>query len=62
MILTLNAGSSSIRFALFAPAADAREMGDLFEYRLAQPVTIRKSESAMLPCLQQKIDARKLLI
>jgi hypothetical protein len=40
----------------------ARALGDLFEYRLAQPVTIRKSESAMLPFLQQKIDARKLLI
>jgi hypothetical protein len=40
----------------------ARALGDLFEYRLSQPVTIRKSESAMLPFLQQKIDARKLLI
>ena len=45
-------------------AADAagRELGDLFEYRIAQPVTIRKDESAMLPFLQQPIDARKLLI
>jgi hypothetical protein len=40
----------------------SRAAGDLFEYRLAQPVTIRKNESAMLPFLQQKIDARKLLI
>lgn len=40
----------------------ARAVGDLFEYRLSQPVTIRKNESAMLPFLQQKIDARKLLI
>src|SRR5262249_21697982 len=47
-----------------AVAADttARELGDLFEYRINQPVTVRKSESAMLPFLQQKIDARKLLI
>jgi hypothetical protein len=45
-------------------AADtvAREIGDLFEYRLAQPVTIRQNESAMLPFLQQPINARKLLI
>ena len=45
-------------------AADttARELGDLFEYRIAQPVTIRKNESAMLPFLQQPIGARKLLI
>jgi hypothetical protein len=42
--------------------AMAQAVGDLFEYRLSQPVTIRKNESAMLPFLQQKIDARKLLI
>ena len=44
-----------------APAA-AQELGELFEYRIAAPVTIRKSESAMLPFLQDKITARKLLI
>jgi hypothetical protein len=43
-------------------AATARELGELFEYRIAQPVTIRKNESAMLPFLQQPIEARKLLI
>jgi hypothetical protein len=37
-------------------------LGDLFEYRIASPVTVRKSESAMLPFLQQKIAARKLLV
>jgi hypothetical protein len=42
--------------------ATARELGDLFEYRIAAPVTIRKSESAMLPFLQQPLEARKLLI
>jgi chaperonin cofactor prefoldin len=52
---------------LVAPSsivADAigRELGELFEYRIAQPVTIRKNESALLPFLQQKIDSRKLLI
>jgi hypothetical protein len=39
-----------------------RELGDLFEYRFAAPITIHKNESAMLPFLQQKIAARKLLI
>jgi hypothetical protein len=43
-------------------AAGARELGELFEYRIAQPVTIRKDESAMLPFLQQAIEGRKLLI
>jgi chaperonin cofactor prefoldin len=43
-------------------AASAGALGELFEYRIAQPVTIRKNESALLPFLQQTIDARKLLI
>ncbi len=43
-------------------AAEGRELGDLFEYRIAQPVTIRKNESAMLPFLQQTVTGRKLLI
>ena len=45
-----------------AQTAAARELGELFEYRISAPVTIRKSESAMLPFLQDKIAARKLLI
>ncbi|MDP2997600.1 MAG: hypothetical protein Q8N47_08930 [Bryobacterales bacterium] len=45
-----------------AATAEGRELGELFEYRFAQPVTVRKGESAMLPFLQQKIAARKLLI
>ncbi|MEI9972801.1 MAG: hypothetical protein WDO73_12515 [Ignavibacteriota bacterium] len=43
-------------------SASAGELGELFEYRIAQPVTIRKDDSAMLPFLQQAIDSRKLLI
>lgn len=45
-----------------AAEASGRELGDLFEYRIAQPVTIRQGESAMIPFLQQPIEARKLLI
>jgi hypothetical protein len=45
-----------------AANTETRELGDLFEYRFAAPVTIHKNESAMLPFLQQKIAARKLLI
>lgn len=44
------------------PATQARELGELFEYRFDVPITVRKSESAMLPFLQQKVTARKLLI
>ncbi len=43
-------------------SAFAGELGELFEYRITQPVTIRKGESAMLPFLQQAIEGRKLLI
>jgi hypothetical protein len=39
-----------------------REFADLFEYRFGNPVTVRAGESAMLPFLQQKIGARKLLV
>jgi hypothetical protein len=42
--------------------ASARELGELFEYRIGQPVTIRKNESALLPFLQQQLASRKLLI
>jgi hypothetical protein len=38
------------------------DLGELFEYRFATPVTVKKDESAMLPFLQQKIASRKLLI
>ena len=42
--------------------AEGREIGDLFEYRFGKPVTVKRNESAMLPFLQQKLEARKLLI
>ncbi|HPQ16377.1 MAG TPA: hypothetical protein PLP04_14185, partial [Bryobacteraceae bacterium] len=42
--------------------AQAREVGELFEYSFPTPVTVRKDESAMVPFLQQKLSARKLLI
>jgi len=43
-------------------AGTATEIADLFEYSIRTPVTVKKSESAMLPFLQQKITARKLVI
>jgi hypothetical protein len=41
---------------------ESRELGDLFEYSISTPVTVKKNQSAMLPFLQQKITGRKLLI
>ena len=45
-----------------AAAAVGAELGELFEYKIEQPVTIRKGESAMLPFLRERIKARRLLI
>ena len=52
----------SVAPSTIAAGAAARDRGELFEYRIATPVTIRKNESAMLPFLQQPIESRKLLI
>jgi hypothetical protein len=61
MDIPVDAGAS-VAPSSIAAAAEGRELGDLFEYRIGQPVTIRKNESAMLPFLQQTIEGRKLLI
>jgi hypothetical protein len=53
----INGSISSI-----APAGAATEIADLFQYSIKDPVTVKKNESAMLPFLQQKIAARKLII
>jgi hypothetical protein len=45
-----------------APTGAAFEIADLFEYRIFQPVTIKKNQSAMLPFLQNKIKARKVVL
>ncbi len=45
-----------------AATADTRDLGELFEYSFATPVTVKQGESAMLPFLQQKVNTRKLLI
>ena len=41
-------------------AAQAQELGDLFEYKLKQPVTIRKNQSALVPILQADVAAEKV--
>ena len=45
-----------------AVSTAAREAGELFEYKFSQPVTVKRNESAMLPFVQQPIEARKLVI
>jgi hypothetical protein len=48
--------------SLIALNVAAEDLGDLFEYRFASPVTVKRDESAMFPFLQQQIGARRLLI
>ncbi|MGD0015121.1 MAG: DUF4139 domain-containing protein, partial [Bryobacteraceae bacterium] len=43
-------------------STEAAEAGELFEYRFGTPVTVRQGESVMLPFVQQKLAARKLLV
>ncbi len=45
-----------------SPNTTTRAFDDFFEYRIAQPVTIRKNESALVPILQTKIDAERVTL
>jgi len=38
------------------------ELGDLFEYKLKDRITIRKNQSALVPILQSRIDAEKVSV
>jgi hypothetical protein len=40
--------------------AESQDLGDLFEYTLKQPVTIRKNQSALVPILQSNIGVEKV--
>ena len=48
--------------ATLEAAASGREMGDLFEYRIKEPVTIRKNQSAMVPILNSEVGVEKVTI
>jgi hypothetical protein len=42
------------------PAAQGNALGDLFEYKLKERVSIRKNQSALVPILQTDVDAEKV--
>ena len=52
----------TVQSAQVAAAASAQDLGDLFEYRLAQPVTIRTNQSAMVPILNARVSAERVSI
>lgn len=50
------------RLAGTAAAAEGQGLGDLFEYRLTQPVTIRTNQSALVPILNGRVAAERVSI
>ncbi|HSP70149.1 MAG TPA: DUF4139 domain-containing protein, partial [Bryobacteraceae bacterium] len=54
--------AESVQVSSITPTMATRDLGELFEYSFSSPVSVKQGESAMLPFLQQKINARKLLI
>src|SRR5213076_2760318 len=43
-------------------AATGSEVGDLFEYRIDQPVTVPHDRSALIPILQTRMDGERVSI
>src|SRR2546425_3292005 len=43
-------------------AATGSEVGDLFEYRIEQPVTVPRDRSALIPILQTRMDGERVSI
>jgi hypothetical protein len=41
-------------------AATGNEVGELFEYRIEQPVTVRRDRSALIPILQTKLEGERV--
>jgi hypothetical protein len=42
------------------PAAQASDLGDLFEYRIKEPVTLHKNQSALVPIINAAINIEKV--
>ena len=42
--------------------ADTHDLGDVFEYKIQQPITIHTNQSALVPILQARIDAEKVTL
>lgn len=43
-------------------AATGEEIGDLFEYRIEQPITVLRDRSALIPIVQTKMDGERISI
>lgn len=43
-----------------APSAVARDLGDLFEYRVSGPISIRRNQSALVPIIRSEINLERV--
>ncbi|MFX0102279.1 MAG: hypothetical protein ACFFCS_22125 [Candidatus Hodarchaeota archaeon] len=43
-------------------AVSTKDMGELFEYHIARPVSIEREQSALVPILSDEVDAKKILL
>jgi hypothetical protein len=43
-------------------AAEGEDVGDLFEYQIAQPVTVKRDRSALIPILQTRMEGARVSI
>jgi len=41
-------------------AADAQQLGDVFEYRIKEPITVRRNEAALVPIARAETDVEKV--
>lgn len=53
----LLAGNSGVQ-----TAATGDEIGDLFQYHIAQPVTVERNRSALIPIVQTKMDGERVSV
>jgi hypothetical protein len=61
---TINTESASVRAYAEGeePQVEAKGLGDNFEYKLKQKISIGKNQSALVPILQSKIEAEKVTL
>jgi hypothetical protein len=52
----------SSRLTAIPASSSAQDLGDLFEYKLKEPITVRKNRSALVPIVNASIGAEKVSI
>ena len=60
--MNISQGVYAATNAIQAGDVNSNTFDDYFEYSLAQPVTIHKNESAMVPILQENLPAERVTL